>query len=112
MSAEMTKTWQPATPHVLAAVPCVTGVYQIRRTAGPVLDIGYAGARETFGLRSKLRAVVDELAGDDLELRFESHVQYQSRYVELVLLHRARHHGDPPAVAQRAISVVGGMSPG
>jgi hypothetical protein len=113
VSATMTKPWLDATPDVLAEIPVGTGVYEIREAAGDVIDIGYAGSKEPFGLRSALQRLVDGLDSDVLQLRYELHVQYHSRYLELVLSHRARHEGSAPeSVAHRAPGVHGRLPPG
>lgn len=113
MSAGMTRAWLPAGEKELERVPSTTGVYEIRREDGTVLDIGYAGSREPFGLTSRLRTVLGDAGWDGLQFRYESHVQYQTRYMELVLLHRAQHDGaTPEGVANRPIAVPGRLSPG
>ncbi|MFF1261248.1 hypothetical protein ACFVZT_31075 [Streptomyces sp. NPDC058321] len=112
MSVEMSKPWHAATDAELSAIPCTTGVYEVREADGTVVDIGYAGARETFGLRSRIAAVVAAESVDRLEFRYECHVQYMTRYAELVLVHRALRGGDdPPRVARRAIPVTGRLAP-
>jgi hypothetical protein len=113
VSVEMSKAWRPATADELAMIPATTGVYQIRRRDGEVLDIGYAGARAPFGLASTVPEVVGALGGEDLEFRCETHVQYQTRYQELVLVHKARNGGQlPTRVAERSIAIPGRLSPG
>jgi hypothetical protein len=111
MSRGIRKPWIAATPEAIAEAPVSTGVYELRDEAGEVLDIAYAGTREPFGLSSGIAAAVAEIGRADLWFRFEQHVQYQSRYVELVLNHRALHDGQEPArVAARPIHVVGRIS--
>jgi hypothetical protein len=113
MSSEMSKPWRPATAEQLASIPASTGVYEVRRRDGEVMDIGYAGARAPFGLASTVPEVLGALGGEDLEFRCESHVQYQTRYQELVMVHRARNGGQLPArVEGRPIAVPGRLSPG
>jgi hypothetical protein len=112
MSADMTKPWIAATRAELAEIPATTGVYEIRR-GDEVLDIDFAGALEPFGLQSKIAKVVAELGGVGLEFRFESHIQYRTRFEELVLVHKARHDGHIPAgVVSRNVHVPGRLSPG
>jgi hypothetical protein len=115
VSARMTKPWLEAAPVEVAWIPAVTGVYEIRDANETVLDIGYAGAREPFGLRSAIRAVLESVLEEEgregLQFRYESHVQYMTRYIELVLAHRALHGGEEPArVARRPIPVTGRLS--
>lgn len=111
MSAGMTKPWLDATEKVLAHVPVQTGVYEIRR-GDEVLDIAYAGSRENFGLRSAIGRAVGEWPDDSVQIRYEQHVQYQSRYLEVVLNHKAHHGGELPfPVANREPHVRGRLSP-
>jgi hypothetical protein len=113
VSASMNKPWLDATSDVLAEIPVGTGVYEIRDPTGDVIDIGYAGSKEPFGLRSALQRLVHDLDSDALQLRYELHVQYHSRYVELVLSHRARHESSAPeSVAHRMPAVHGRLTPG
>jgi hypothetical protein len=113
MTIEMSKPWLPATAEQLGTIPATTGVYEIRRRDGEVLDIGYVGARAPFGLASTVPGVVAAMGEEDLEFRCETHVQYQTRYQELVLVHKARNGGQLPArVAERPIAVPGRLSPG
>ncbi|MER7274899.1 hypothetical protein ABT369_10610 [Dactylosporangium sp. NPDC000244] len=116
MSASMTKPWIDLTPAALAEIPVGTGVYEIRDAGGEVLDIGYAGAREPFGLRSAIQRVSAELAGQSgvgLQIRYEQHVQYRSRHIELVLSHRAHQDGRvPDRVAAREPAVHGRLAVG
>lgn len=113
MSASMTKPWLDASPDVLAEIPVGTGVYEIRDAAGDVIDIGYAGSKEPFGLRSALQRLVHDFDHGPLQLRYEVHVQYHSRYLELVLSHRARHQGSAPeSVAHRVPAMHGRLTPG
>jgi excinuclease UvrABC nuclease subunit len=112
MTAGMTKSWIVATPASLATIPVGTGVYEIRDEKGEVLDIGYAGSREPFGLRSRIADVLDDSVSTTREFRFEQHVQYHSRFVELILDHRAQHGGClPDRVAMRSPSVHGRLTP-
>jgi hypothetical protein len=113
MTPWMTKPWTDATAAALESVPVSTGVFEIRSGTGEVLDISYAGAREPFGLRSALQRVVGELSEAGLQFRYEQHVQYHSRYLELVLSHRSRHQGQSPRrVAERSPGVHGRLSVG
>lgn len=111
MSIEIGKPWLRATPAELAAAPVGTGIYEVRDASGITIDIGYAGAREPFGLRSVLTAIADA-AEERIEFRYESHVQYMSRYVELVLDYKNRHGSVPSAVADRDTHADGHIDPG
>lgn len=112
MSPGITKTWLVATPEALAEVPVTTGVYEVA-VDDETVDIGYAGSHEPFGLRSAIARVVAELGGEAVSFRHEQHVQYHSRYVEIVLSHKARHGGSVPVrVQNRQIPVLGRISQG
>lgn len=111
MSIAMTKAWRPASDAELSTIPSTTGVYELRRRDGELLDIGYAGSREPFGLASAIAAAVAAAGGDDLEFRHEVHVQYRSRHIELVLVHRSRTDGLPPALEERYAHIRGRLSP-
>lgn len=101
MSIFMTKPWQTSSADELAVAPVQTGVYEIGDADGTVIDIGFAGATEPFGLRSKLEALANEYAIDGMQFRYEINVQYISRYTELVLAHRSRFGELPAKVAER-----------
>lgn len=113
MSSWMTAEWQPATSARLEEAMVGTGVYELRDPTGEVVDIGFAGGREIFGLRSALgRALAGNLDAG-WSFRCEPHVQYMSRYVELVLDFKFRHGGNLPARAQlRGIEISGRIDPG
>jgi hypothetical protein len=113
MSLGIRKAWTQATAEALKELPVTTGVYEIRNDEGQVLDIAYAGTHEIFGLRSGIAKAISEIDQDGLWVRFEQHVQYQTRYVELVLNHRAQNDGaDPKRVAARPIKILGRLSLG
>jgi hypothetical protein len=111
MSPYMTKPWVDATPLELGRTPVTTGVYELRNGTGDVFDIGYAGSREHFGLRSCVQRLVEEADETGVQFRYEQHVQYQTRYVELVLSYRSRHDGHiPQRVAERRPAIHGRLS--
>lgn len=109
MTAGMTKTWLDATAEQLQDIAVSTGVYEVRAHSGEVLTIGYAGTHEVFGLRSKLGLVLAGL-DDKVQFRYEQHVIYQTRFVEIVLDHRARHGSTPGQLGGPADSVAGRLS--
>ncbi len=112
MSAGISKPWREATDAELDTVSVSTGVYEICADDGEIIDIDYAGSRELFGLRSRLRRIVYELGVNGLKFRLEEHIQYQSRYVEVVLDYMAQHDGSlPERVACRRIPVHGRITP-
>ena len=56
-----------------------------------MLYIGYAGGRSLFGLRSKLREELDQGLDDATQFRVEITMQYMTRYLELLMVHKADH---------------------
>lgn len=95
MQLRLDKPWKPLTAENVAALPGQLGVYQIADATGNVSRIGFAGGKTLFGLRSAL--------GEELQLRpggstfrVEVNVQYQSRWRELLMLHKAD-YGELPA---------------
>jgi hypothetical protein len=112
MNPAMTKPWLPVSVHGLSEVPVSTGVYEIRDSDGVTTDIGYAGSRETFGLRSLIQRELGDGQHERYEFRWESHVIYMSRYVELVLEYKSRHDGQvPDKVRQRPVQIHGRITP-
>ncbi len=67
------------------------GVFQLANETGEVLYIGFAGGKSLFGLRSELQKRV----GTAARFRYEVNNQYQTRWRELLMLHKAA-HGDLP----------------
>lgn len=111
MSIAMATTWRAGTAAELSAVPSVTGVYEVRRRGHDELrGLDYAGTREPFGLASAIAREVEE--GGDVEFRYEVHIQYRSRLIELVLAHRARGDRFSPQLAERLAHIKGRLDPG
>lgn len=97
MSVGMQGPWTVATADALTQIPEGTGVYEIRsRCGGEIVDIDFAGARETFGLRSAVASAIGAAADGSLEFRYEQHVLYMTRFLEVVLEFRSRHGGVGP----------------
>lgn len=94
MHLRLEKPWVPLTAESAAALPGQLGVYQIADAAGRVAKIGVAGARAPFGLRSALQGELAE-RGPGWSFRVEVNMQYTTRHLELLMLHRAD-HGDLP----------------
>ena len=95
MAIRLTKPWRALEAGEVASLPGQLGVYQIAGPAGEVLRIGVAGGRSRFGLRGELDA---ELArhGPGFRFRTEVNTQYHTRFLELLMLHRADHGALPP----------------
>ncbi|WP_310961233.1 hypothetical protein [Nocardioides terrisoli] len=108
----MTAPWIRATPENLSRVIIGTGVFEIREPTGEVIDIGFAGALEPFGLRSALDRELGHGGAQGLEFRYEPHVLYMSRFVELVLDHKFRNAGEEPVrLRERGTHVPGRIRP-
>jgi hypothetical protein len=106
----MDKAWIDMTDESVARMPGCTGVYQIANAGGEVLDIGYAGGRSLFGLRSEL---ADQLAalGSGRKFRYEVTAQYMSRFLELVNIAYADNGELPPLLTQRGVRATGRIKP-
>ena len=91
----MDKPWKTLDADNAAALPGQLGVYQIADGTGNVVRIGFAGAKTLFGLRSALQ---QELLSypSGAQFRVEVNMQYQSRWRELLMLHKAD-KGELPA---------------
>ena len=90
MQLRLTKPWRDLASVSARELPGQLGVYQLANASGEVLYIGYAGGRELFGLRSALERHRDLATTSGVVLfRYEVNVQYQSRYRELLMLHKA-----------------------
>mgnify|MGYP000619083851 CR=1 FL=1 len=99
MKLRLEKPWLELTPERARAVPGHLGVYEVQSPAGETVRIGFAGARELFGLRSALaREASAQPPGS--RFRYEVNAQYQSRWRELLMLY-AREHGALPAGNER-----------
>jgi hypothetical protein len=99
MSIRMEKPWIELTPETVKALPGQLGVYQLADTAGRIVQIGFAGGRSLFGLRSEIERALGERPAGAVSFRIEVNQQYTSRYHELLMLHVAD-HGSLPVVNQ------------
>ena len=88
MGIRLEKPWQELTPEAARALPGHLGVFQLGDAEGRVLQIGYAGGRELFGLKSAIEAARRRLPAAR-RFRYEVTMQYLSRYEELLMLHLA-----------------------
>jgi hypothetical protein len=84
MKLHLDKPWIPLDEANVGLVPGQLGVYQFADSAGSVTYIGFAGGRSLFGLRSEIAARI----GSARTFRYEVNMQYQTRYRELLMLHR------------------------
>jgi len=84
MRLHLDKPWNPLDETHVGRVPGQLGVYQLADSSGSVTYIGFAGGRSLFGLRSEIAARI----GSADSFRYEVNMQYQTRYRELLMLHR------------------------
>ena len=91
----LTKPWSDLDDAAIAALPGQLGVFEIGDEEGAVLELGFAGGRSRFGLRS---AIAETAAKHERAARFRYEVtmQYWSRFEELLAVHVAD-HGELPA---------------
>lgn len=97
----MSNPWNPLTAEAIAAVPAQLGVFEIGDSDGVVLEIGYAGGRDAFGLRTALTAAKEAhgSAGGAgaLQFRIELTHSYLTRWEELLMVYAATHDRLPIA---------------
>ena len=109
MGIRLAKPWIALSPEAIRALPGQLGVFELADGEGRVLQIGYAGGRTLFGLRS----AVDEAARRQrgaVRFRYEVNMQYLSRYQELLMLHKADHGALPDGNAGERMTL-GRLSP-
>lgn len=95
MKLTLDKPWIELNEESAGGLPGHMGVYQLANSGGEIVRIGYAGGRELFGLRSALQRELS-LHPPGTRFRYEVNTQYQSRWRELLMLHK-REFGDVPA---------------
>lgn len=91
MKLHLDKPWLELTPERVSRLSGQMGVFQLADETGRVLYIGFAGGKSLFGLRSEL----EKRLGSAARFRYEVNNQYQTRWRELLMLHRGA-HGDLP----------------
>ena len=110
MRLRLDKPWQPLTAESAARLPGQLGVYQIADSAGTVVFIGQAGARSPFGLRSELQREAHE-RDPGHQFRVEVNQQYRTRWLELLMVHKADHGRLPLDNAKNPPPNLGRLSP-
>jgi hypothetical protein len=96
MSIRLRKDFIPLTVEAAAALPAQMGIYEIADSEGRTLCFGYAGGRSRFGLRGEIEAQCANRRGQSAQFRYEVHMQYLTRYRELLMVYRADHGDMPP----------------
>ena len=100
MALRIDGPWQPLDAANVAALGGYLGVYIVRNTEEEIVKIGMAGARDLFGLRTKLTEELTQYQ-DGYSFATEVTTSYQSRYRELLMVYSAD-HGDLPAANRDA----------
>ncbi|MGK2886986.1 MAG: DUF7508 domain-containing protein [Rhodococcus sp. (in: high G+C Gram-positive bacteria)] len=101
------KAWQELNEVNIARLSGCLGVFEIATTDDEVVQIGYAGGRSLFGLRGCVGDVAAEHAGESLQFRTESNMQYISRWKELLMVHLAENDAMPSWNSPSDIDVIG-----
>jgi hypothetical protein len=104
------KAWRPLSAEEAARLPGQLGVYQVADAGGTILYIGQAGARSPFGLRSELQRELKE-RGPGHQFRVEVNQQYRTRWLELLMVHKADHGSLPTDNAKDPPPALGRLSP-
>ena len=109
MGIRLDKPWQPLDDTAIDALPGQLGVYHVADDEGTVLSVGFAGAREPFGIQSALRREMEQHS-DATQFRCELTSNYRSRWDELLMLHLAD-HGELPEPQRAESARVGRLNP-
>ncbi len=107
MSVRLNKPWIPLTAENLKMVKGQLGVYELGSREEGVTFIGYAGGRSLFGLKGELESRL----GQQTCFRIEVTSAYQTRYRELLMVHRADHGRYPRDNDVSALPRLGRLSP-
>lgn len=95
MAVRLDKPWRRLDKDAVAALSGQLGVYQLSDDAATVRAIHRVDARSLFGLRGELGRELAE-RGEGLFFRLEVNHQPRTRWLELMMVHRAD-HGSLPA---------------
>ncbi len=109
MGIRLAKPWIVLAAEAVRALPGQLGVFELGDGEGNVLQIGYAGGRSLFGLRSAIEAAGQRQRGAR-QFRYEVTMQYLTRYQELLMLHLAD-HGTLPEGNREEKLTLGRLSP-
>ncbi len=111
MGIAMSRRWALLSAEGLAPVTGHMGVYQLGDAAGEVLYIGYAGGRSLHGLRGELLRW-QATPGRHTHYRIEVNTAYLTRWLELLMEHRARVGALPVNNPTEDNNRLGRLSPG
>ena len=104
------KPWLALTAENARRLPGQLGVYQVADSGGAILFIGHAGGRSPFGLRSELLREATA-RGPGHQFRVEVNQQYRTRWLELLMVHKADHGSLPIDNAKNPPPGLGRLSP-
>ncbi len=110
MGIRLDKPWRRLDDEAIEALPAQLGVYHVADAGGTVLSVGFAGAREPFGIQSALRRELTQLGPVATQFRCEFTSNYRSRWDELLMLHLAD-YGELPTPQRDQAQRVGRLSP-
>ena len=111
MAIRLEKPWIELTAEAVRALQGQLGVYQLADSAGRVVQIGFAGGRSLFALRSELERALRDRPGGAVRFRAEVNQQYTTRHLELLMLHVADHGSLPLVNAADPPPRLGRLSP-
>ena len=87
MGIRLEKNWEILNSTSIEALPGQLGVYQIADKDGQIISVGYAGAKEPFGIRSALEREILLHGNVGTQFRYEFTSNYRSRWDEMLMLH-------------------------
>lgn len=100
MAVRLDKPWRRLDAEAVAGLSGQLGVYQLSDDGAAVRAIVRVDARSLFGLRGELGRELEE-RGEGLFFRLEVNHQPRTRWLELLMAHRADHgclpEWNPPA---------------
>ena len=110
MGIRLEKPWLELNTAAIDALPGQMGVFHVADANRKILTIGFAGARDLFGIRTALEREVERHGSAAALFRYEFTSNYRSRWDELLMLHLHDHGALPPHQADEA-NRVGRLSP-
>lgn len=105
-AVRLAKPWLDLDEAAIAALPGQLGVFELGDVEGGTLELGFAGGRSRFGLRSAIAEAAAKHEGA-ARFRYEVTMQYWSRFEELLAVYLADHGELPPGNGDRGEQRVG-----